>query len=133
MSTTNDPQTMHQGGAGRTLTPDRDVIVVGARNAAFATAVSARENSAQRVAVQGTPLQARRGGNTDSIDASLRLSFDNPREIAPSVPGIARDVDAEPKSIAPLLEQLGRIEELGNIADLMRPCERQIATRRIAR
>src|SRR6202011_4154664 len=62
---------------GRTLTPDQDVIVVGAGNAAFATAVSAPENGVQRVSVPVTSAQARCSGNANWVDVSLRLTFDD--------------------------------------------------------
>jgi tricarballylate dehydrogenase len=53
--------------------PDYDVIVVGAGNAAFAAAVSARENGAQRVVALEKAPQAMRGGNTYWRDPALRV------------------------------------------------------------
>lgn len=44
--------------------PEYDVIVVGAGNAALATAVSAREQGAGRVVVLERAPDALRGGNT---------------------------------------------------------------------
>ena len=70
--------------------PDYDVIVVGAGNAAFAAAVSARENGAQRVVALEKAPQAMRGGNTYWSGAILRFAFDDPTEIAPLLPGSSR-------------------------------------------
>ena len=67
--------------------PDYDVIVVGAGNAAFAAAVSARENGARVVALEKAP-PAMRGGNTYWSGAILRFAFDDPQEIAPLLPDI---------------------------------------------
>ena len=68
--------------------PDYDVIVVGAGNAAFAAAVSAREHGAQRVVALEKAPEAMRGGNTYWSGAILRFAFDDPKEIAPLLPGI---------------------------------------------
>ena len=70
---------------------DYDVIVVGAGNAAFAAAVSAREHGARRVVALEKAPEAMRGGNTHWSGAVLRFAFDQPQEIAPLVP------DAEQK------------------------------------
>ena len=68
--------------------PDYDVIVVGVGNAAFAAAVSARENGAQRVvALEKAPAEMR-GGNTYWSGAILRFAFDDANELAPLLPGI---------------------------------------------
>src|SRR6476469_7401429 len=68
--------------------PDYDVIIVGAGNAAFAAAVSAREHGAKRVvALEKAPAEMR-GGNTYWSGAILRFAFDDPKEIAPLLPGI---------------------------------------------
>ena len=49
-----------------------DVIVVGAGNAAFAAAVSAKENGAGRVVVLEKAPREKRGGNTHFSGAVLR-------------------------------------------------------------
>jgi tricarballylate dehydrogenase len=68
--------------------PDYDVIVVGAGNAAFAAAVSAREHGAKRVvALEKAPAEMR-GGNTYWSGAILRFAFDDPKEIEPLLPNI---------------------------------------------
>ena len=66
---------------------DYDVIVVGAGNAALAAAVSARENGAERVLVLEKAPRGMRGGNTHWSGGVLRFAFDDPRELAPLVPG----------------------------------------------
>jgi tricarballylate dehydrogenase len=63
-----------------------DVIVVGAGNAALASAVSAHENGAKRVLVLEKAPREMRGGNTHWSGGVLRFAFDDPREIAPLVP-----------------------------------------------
>ncbi len=68
-----------------------DVIVVGAGNAAFAAAVSARENGAARVAVLEKASKAMRGGNTFFSGAILRFSYDDVSQLDRFVP------DAEEK------------------------------------
>ncbi|HET8610406.1 MAG TPA: FAD-dependent tricarballylate dehydrogenase TcuA, partial [Burkholderiales bacterium] len=65
---------------------DYDVIVVGAGNAAFAAAVSARENGAQRVLVLEKAPRAQRGGNTHFSGAIFRFAFDDVAALARFVP-----------------------------------------------
>ncbi|MGH8600568.1 MAG: FAD-binding protein, partial [Burkholderiales bacterium] len=65
---------------------DYDVIVVGAGNAAFAAAVSARENGAQRVLVLEKAPRAQRGGNTHFSGAIFRFAFDDVADLARFVP-----------------------------------------------
>jgi tricarballylate dehydrogenase len=65
-----------------------DVIVVGAGNAALASAVSAKENGAQRVLVLEKAPREMRGGNTHWSGGVLRFAFDDPREIGPLLPGV---------------------------------------------
>ena len=68
--------------------PDYDVIVVGAGNAALAAAVSAREAGAEKVVVLEAAGKGMRGGNTHWSGGILRFAFDNPRDIAPLLPGV---------------------------------------------
>ncbi len=65
-----------------------DVIVVGAGNAALASAVSARENGAERVLVLEKAPREMRGGNTHWSGGVLRFAFDDPREIGPLLPDV---------------------------------------------
>jgi tricarballylate dehydrogenase len=68
--------------------PDYDVVVVGAGNAALAAAVSAREAGAEKVVVLEAAGRGMRGGNTHWSGGILRFAFDNPRDIAPLLPGV---------------------------------------------
>ena len=68
---------------------DFDVIVVGAGNAAFAAAVSARESGAKRVLVLEKAPRAQRGGNTHFSGAIFRFAFDDVADIKYLVPGAA--------------------------------------------
>jgi tricarballylate dehydrogenase len=54
-----------------------DVIVVGGGNAAFAAAVSAKENGAQRVLVLEKAPKEKRGGNTHFSGAIFRHVFNS--------------------------------------------------------
>lgn len=65
---------------------DYDVIVVGAGNAAFAAAVSARQNGARKVLVlEKAPVELR-GGNTHYSGGAFRIAFDRPEDLRPLVP-----------------------------------------------
>ncbi len=70
---------------------DFDVIVVGGGNAAFAAAVSARENGAKRVVVLEKAPETQRGGNTHFSGAIFRHVYNNVKELDRFVP------DAEDK------------------------------------
>jgi len=78
-----------------------DVIVVGAGNAALAAAVSAKENGAERVVVLEKAPREMRGGNTHWSGGVLRSAFDDPREIAPLVPGAEEQIENFYDGIAP--------------------------------
>jgi tricarballylate dehydrogenase len=66
--------------------PDYDVVVVGAGNAAFAAALSAREHGAKRVAVLEKAPKTQRGGNTHFSGAIFRFVFDRIEQIERFVP-----------------------------------------------
>lgn len=68
--------------------PDYDVIVVGAGNAAFAAAMSAKENGAEKVVVLEKAHKGMRGGNTHWSGAIFRIAFDEPRDLEPFLPGV---------------------------------------------
>ncbi len=70
------------------MTVPYDVIVVGAGNAALASAVSAKENGAERVLVLEKAPCEMRGGNTHWSGGVLRFAFDDPREIGPLLPDV---------------------------------------------
>jgi tricarballylate dehydrogenase len=80
---------------------DYDVIVVGAGNAALAAAVSAQENGAKRVLVLEKAPREMRGGNTHWAGAVLRIAFDEPRELAPLLPGIEDEYEDFYEGISP--------------------------------
>jgi tricarballylate dehydrogenase len=63
-----------------------DVIVVGAGNAAFAAAVSAKENGARRVVVLEKAPKGHRGGNTHFSGAIFRFVFNEVEELDRFVP-----------------------------------------------
>ena len=58
-----------------------DVIVVGAGNAAFAAAISARESGADRVAVLEKADEVSRGGNTRYSGGLFRFAYDDVQQI----------------------------------------------------
>ena len=68
--------------------PDYDVIVVGAGNAAFAAALSAKENGAEKVVVLEKAHKGMRGGNTHWSGAIFRMAFDKPEDLKPFLPGV---------------------------------------------
>ena len=67
---------------------DYDVIVVGADNAALASAMSALESGADMVLVLEKAPKELRGGNTHWSDGILRFAFDEPHDIEPLLPGV---------------------------------------------
>jgi tricarballylate dehydrogenase len=83
---------------------DYDVIVVGAGNAALAAAVSAHENGAKVLVLEKAPREMR-GGNTHWAGAVLRIAFDDPRELAPLLPGIEEEYEDFYEGITPYTRQ----------------------------
>jgi tricarballylate dehydrogenase len=79
---------------------DYDVIVVGAGNAALSAAVSAHENGAKVLVLEKAPREMR-GGNTHWAGAVLRIAFEDPRELAPLLPGIENDYEDFYEGITP--------------------------------
>jgi len=69
-----------------------DVIVVGAGNAAFAAANSARENGAEKVLVLEKADRQTRGGNTFFSGGLLRIAYDDPEDLRPLVPDAEEEV-----------------------------------------
>src|SRR5215510_12243715 len=82
-----------------------DVIVVGAGNAALASAVSAHENGAKKVLVLEKAPRDMRGGNTHWAGAVLRIAFDEPRDLAPLLPGIEEEYEDFYEGITPYTRQ----------------------------
>jgi tricarballylate dehydrogenase len=78
-----------------------DVIVAGAGNAALSAAVAAHEHGARRVLVLEKAPRAMRGGNTHWAGAVLRFSFDEPRELAPLLPGVERQYASFYEGVTP--------------------------------
>ena len=67
-----------------------DVVVVGAGNAALASAVSAREQGARVLVLEKAPREMR-GGNTHWSGGLFRFAYGEPRDVQPLIP------DAEAK------------------------------------
>jgi len=80
---------------------DYDLIVVGAGNAAFAAAVSAHENGAQRIVVLEKAPREMRGGNTHWSGGVLRFAFDEPRELAPLLPNVENQYERFYEGVTP--------------------------------
>jgi tricarballylate dehydrogenase len=86
-------------------TAEYDVIVVGAGNAALASAVSAKENGAERVLVLEKAPQQMRGGNTHWSGGVLRFAFDDPHEIGPLLPGVEEEFEDFYEGIQPYTKE----------------------------
>lgn len=71
---------------------DYDVIVVGAGNAAFAAAISARQAGAERVVVLEKAPRNMRGGNTHWSGAVLRFAFDHVDDLKPLIPDAEKEM-----------------------------------------
>ncbi len=80
---------------------DYDVIVVGGGNAAFAAAVSARENGAKRVLVLEKAPQEKRGGNTHFSGAVFRFTYNHVSELDRFVPNAEHDYPGFHKGVQP--------------------------------
>ena len=80
---------------------DYDVIVVGAGNAAFSAAVSAKENGAKRVLVLEKAPKDKRGGNTHFSGAIFRFIYDDVSELDRFVPNAERDYPGFHKGVQP--------------------------------
>ncbi len=80
---------------------DYDVIVVGAGNAAFAAALSAKENGAQRVVVLEKAPREKRGGNTHFSGAVMRFSYDDVSQLDRFVPNAEKDYPGFHKGVQP--------------------------------
>ncbi|MBI3935984.1 MAG: FAD-binding protein, partial [Betaproteobacteria bacterium] len=95
---------------------DYDVIVVGAGNAAFAAAVSARENGAKRVAVLEKAPRQQRGGNTHFSGAILRFAFDKVSDLDRFVPAAEREYPGFHAGVPPYPGEAFR-EDLMRVTD----------------
>lgn len=84
---------------------DYDVIVVGAGNAAFAAAVSAKENGAKRVLVLEKAPQEKRGGNTHFSGAILRFVFNDVSELHRFVPDAEQEYPGFNQGVPPYTKE----------------------------
>ncbi|MBI1965809.1 MAG: FAD-dependent tricarballylate dehydrogenase TcuA [Betaproteobacteria bacterium] len=80
---------------------DYDVIVVGGGNAAFAAAVSTKENGAQRVLVLEKAPREKRGGNTHFSGAVFRFIYDDVSQLDRFVPAAEKDYPGFHKGVQP--------------------------------
>jgi tricarballylate dehydrogenase len=80
---------------------DYDVIVVGGGNAAFAAAVSAKENGAKRVLVLEKAPREKRGGNTHFSGAVFRFIYNHVSELDRFVPHAEKDFPGFHKGVQP--------------------------------
>ncbi|MGQ0525725.1 MAG: FAD-dependent tricarballylate dehydrogenase TcuA [Betaproteobacteria bacterium] len=80
---------------------DYDVIVVGAGNAAFSAAVSAKEHGARRVLVLEKASREKRGGNTHFSGAVFRFIYDDVTELDRFVPDAERDYPGFHRGVQP--------------------------------
>ncbi|MDP2241461.1 MAG: FAD-dependent tricarballylate dehydrogenase TcuA [Burkholderiales bacterium] len=95
---------------------DYDVIVVGAGNAAFAAAVSARENGAKRVVVIEKASKKQRGGNTFFSGAIFRFVFNKVEDLDRFVPA-AEDEYPGFHAEVPLYPKAAFKEDLMRVTD----------------
>ena len=93
-----------------------DVIVVGAGNAAFAAAVSAKENGARRVVVIEKATKKQRGGNTFFSGAIFRFVFDKVEDLDRFVPA-AEDEYPGFHAEVPLYPKAAFKEDLMRVTD----------------
>ncbi|HEY0437200.1 MAG TPA: FAD-dependent oxidoreductase, partial [Phenylobacterium sp.] len=102
------------------------VIVVGAGNAAFAAAVSAREQGASVIVLERAPRELA-GGNTAFTAGAMRFAYDGVDDLRRLMPDLtdeevaATDFGAYPE--AQFFEDMGRVTEYRTDPDL---CERLV-------
>lgn len=95
---------------------DYDVIVVGAGNAAFAAAVSAKENGAKRVLVLEKAPRQQRGGNTHFSGAIFRFVFNKVEELDRFVPTAEEDYPGFHAGV-PVYPKEAFLEDLMKVTD----------------
>jgi len=73
-----------------TPTPDWDVIIVGAGNAAFCAAFAAREKGASVLMLERAP-EAENGGNSRFTAGAIRFAYDGVEHIRALCPDLPED------------------------------------------
>lgn len=101
-----------------------DVVVVGAGNAAFAAALSARLNGAERVVVLEKATKEERGGNTHFSGGLLRFAYDKVDQLI--------EVSPEAKDLEGFMEGVETYPADDFWADMLRMtggrCDRELTT-----
>jgi|SRR6516225_4804540 len=76
--------------AAELKTPDPDVLVVGAGNAALCAAISAHEHGARVLMLEAAPFEER-GGNSHFTGGAFRFAFAGVDDLVAVLPSLAQE------------------------------------------